>query len=532
MKNLRQNIFYRWAKYKIVFWFILTLKLLDVLILEKIPSVVQQFSQNEIWPYLMPIVVFGALLIHFLCFWKEYGSKLKNFPIILKIFTILRWTMFIPEAISIIVIFLTIGAIAYGIETEKFINAVNNELVYAFFFVPLFDFYLFFVIDKKSKNPNSSLYNLIKDVLRKHSRSKWIVKYLVILVVSIILTAFLVPYGLYHYFIINFTDYHVIYKVPQFTNFSNIWSFTEGKIVNDARENYIFPDDPLEFKVMITNPQNIDRNITSTLTIFKGGEMQGKPIHDTWLIERNYTFLFSQPFFLKEEGTYTLNDQFIFDNNLPGSHPNHTIIVENIQVESLSNKLLADSNTSNFWSYVAILFSSITGNVISMIYLRKQYHQTEKQLKTTEREVDARLKAELEVSVADSSLTPVNEKWEGMVKILVKNTGNISARKVRVHFRDPNSSMDISQLVKEEQEIKKSSYQIPGSIQDHSQYPEHIIHKTLLDKPGVYDLAIWITYDYANVKDMEFIQIVRINSQSHSAGPLYEKEDIDNERLK
>lgn len=150
-----------------VFWSIISIKLIEVLILEKIPSVVQQFSQSQIWPYLLPVIVFAALFIHFLCFREEYGSKLKTMSNFLRLFAILRWIWFIPEAISIIVIFLSIAAIAYGIETIQFVKAVNNELIYGLFFVPLFDFYLFYVLDKKLKDPNAKLFSTIRKMAKK-----------------------------------------------------------------------------------------------------------------------------------------------------------------------------------------------------------------------------------------------------------------------------------------------------------------------------------------------------------------------------
>lgn len=363
------------------------------------------------------------------------------------------------------------------------------------------------------------------------TKSNWIVKYLLILVASVILTGFFVPQGIYHYLVFTYTDYRVIEKIEPFNNFPEVWSFEEGKIINIARENYIFPDDPLEYQVIVNNPKEEDRQLTSYLTIFKGGELKGDTIERDWWVKGNDKIQTDIEFFLKEEGTYKLELTFIFDSDLPGSeHPNHTFHIENIQVQSLSNKLLADSNVSNFWSYVAILGSAIGGNIISIIYLKKQHRQTDKQLSLTQKELESRLKAELEVSVAESNLNKKDDKWEGIVKIIVRNNGNISARNVKVHFRDPTSALTLSQLIRDEKKIKMTQFPIPGSIPSHLHYPEHIIHTTILDESRPYDLAIWITYDYADVKDMEFIQIVKINSQSNSDGPLYEKEDIEEEK--
>jgi len=363
------------------------------------------------------------------------------------------------------------------------------------------------------------------------TKSNWIVKYLLILVASVILTGFFVPQGIYHYLASNYTDYRVIEKIEPFKKFPDVWSFDEGKIINTARENYIFPDDPLVYQVNVHNPKEENRQLTSTLRIFKGGELQGNDLKRDWWVRGNDKTPINIEFFLKEEGTYKLELIFIFDSDILGSeHPNHTFHIENIQVQSLSNKLLADANVANFWSYMAIFGSAIGGNIISIIYLKKQHRQTDKQLSLTQKELESRLKAELEVSVAESNLNKKGDKWEGTVKIIVRNNGNISARNVKVHFKDPTSALILSQLIRDEKEIKMTHFPIPGSIPSHLHYPEHIVHSTTLDESRPYDLAVWITYDYADVKDMEFIQIVKINGQSNSDGPFYEKEDIKKEK--
>lgn len=163
-----------------------------------------------------------------------------------------------------------------------------------------------------------------------------------------------------------------------------------------------------------------------------------------------------------------------------------------------------------------------------------QLEKTDQQLALTRKELESRLRAELTVSVADSNLKQNGEKWIGKVKIIVRNDGNVSARHVKVHFKDPDSALTLDQLIRDKEKIKKNPFPIPGSIPSKLHYPEHILHDTTLDESKSYDLAVWVTYDYADVKNMEFIQIVKINAQSHSDGPLYEKEDIENEmkRLK
>lgn len=357
-------------------------------------------------------------------------------------------------------------------------------------------------------------------------------KSLLISIIFIILIITFLPSGVYYYLVWTITDYRVIETIESFKDFPKVWEFEEGKIINTARENYIFPDDPLEYQVNVFNPKEEDRELSSRLLIFKGGELEVEPIERKWLIRGNDKIQTDIEFFLKEEGTYELELQFIFDTQIPGSeHPNHTFYIKNIQVQSLSNKLLADANHNSFWSYLTILSVAIGGNMGSIIYLKKQNKHTENQLKLAKEELESRLRAELEISVQKSDLEKTaDEKWMGTISIHVRNNGSVSARNVKVHFKDPTSSLDLSQLIHDEKEIKKTSFPIPGSISKQYYYPEVITHNTPLDQSGVYEVAIWVTYDYGEVKNMEFIQIIKVNAQANSEGTLYEKEDIEKER--
>ncbi len=376
---------------------------------------------------------------------------------------------------------------------------------------------------------NSELKKIFSQV-KKTVKQKWFWKYVVILSMTVILVSTFVPVGIIYYLIYTYTDYRVIEETEPFKDFPSEWTFTEGKIINTARENYVFPDDPLVYQVTISNPKNFTRDLSADLKIFKGGELKDV-VTRNWSVRQFDKMKTDLEFFLKEEGTYKFEIRFVFDRQIPGSeHPNHTFHIENFQVQSLSNKLLSEANFNNFMSYMAIFGVAVGGNIASIIYLRKQHGQTERQLNLTQKELESRLRADLDVIISDSNLKQDGEKWIGTIRMTVRNDGEISARNVNVHFQDPTYTLSLSQLIQKESEIKKTSFPIPGSIPSHSHYPELIMHKTELQESSVYELAIWVTYDYADVKDMEFIQIVKINNQVHSDGPLYEKEDIEREK--
>jgi len=376
---------------------------------------------------------------------------------------------------------------------------------------------------------NSEMKEIFSEI-KKTVKQKWFWKYVVILSMTVILVSTFVPVGIIYHLIYTYTDYRVIEETEPFKDFPSEWTFTEGKIINTARENYVFPDDPLVYQVTISNPKNFTRDLSADLKIFKGGELKDV-VTRNWSVRQFDKVKTDLEFFLNEEGTYKFEIRFVFDRQISGSeHPNHTFHIENFQVQSLSNKLLAEANFNNFVSYMAIFSVAVGGNIASIIYLRKQHSQTERQLNLTQKELESRLRADLDVIIADSNLKQDGEKWIGTIRMTVRNDGEISARNVNVHFQDPTYALSLSQLIQKESEIKKTSFPIPGSIPSHLPYPELIMHKTELQESSVYELAIWLTYDYADVKDMEFIQIVKINNQVHSDGPLYEKEDIEREK--
>lgn len=326
------------------------------------------------------------------------------------------------------------------------------------------------------------------------------------------------------------TNSKIIRVIPPFTEFPDVWEFGEGEIINKANIDQVSPGDPLEYQVTITNPKQEDRVLSVSFRIFANGEWQN-PIDLQWTILANSTKNIVIPFVLNAGGTNDLQIQFIFDRQIHGSvHPNHTFYVKDIHVLTVGDKALESIVPWSPIIQIALVATTIALVIVTYLNMRKTSRLTDQQLALTRRELESRLKADLTVSVGDSNLKKDGEKWVGTVKIIIRNEGQISARHIKVHFKDPDSSLGLDQLIRDEEKIKKIYFQIPGSIPSKSHYPEHILHNTVLDESKPYDLAVWVTYDYANLKNMEFIQIVKINAQSNSDGPLYEQEDIENEK--
>ena len=303
------------------------------------------------------------------------------------------------------------------------------------------------------------------------------------------------------------------------------------RIINLVQQNEISPNQPLMMIVVAETKWDYFSNLEAKIEVFQSNEMIDS-YDSTFTFRANQKRIIEFPFFLKNEGPQNLKIELLFRNETNNYVFEHrTRQVNDISVLSLRDKLLQEQNVMLFGTQIATIIATATFVGVTWYHMRKTSQHTEEQLKLTRRELESRLRAELEISVQKSDLKQIDDKkWEGMISILVRNNGSVSARNVKVHFKDPTSSLELSQLIRDEKEIKKTSFPIPGSISKNYYYPEQIIHKTPLEQSRVYDVAIWVTYDYGDVKNMELIQIIRVNAQHNSEGPVYEKEDIEKER--
>ena len=373
-------------------------------------------------------------------------------------------------------------------------------------------------------------YNL-KLELKKAVRTKSFWAKVVIAISSVIMLTVLTVFGFLFFLIYTYTDYSLVAETDPLTKYPEEWTIGKGKIINLVRPDYVFPDDPLEYQVEVYNPKDEMRELKIFLKIFKGGELvDDKVIERSWNISGKKKITTDLPIFLKEEGTYNLTIRLVFDMQIPGSeHPNWTFHVDNIQVQSLNNKLLAESNQNNLIGYAIIGSVAFGGNISSIIYLRRQHYQTKEQLQLTRLELESRLRADLTVQMSSSNVKKEGEKYVGSIMLTLKNNGMLPARNIRVSFKDPTSSLDIGQLVRDEKEIKSTHYPVDGITIPESTSGQ-IPHNTTFDGSGPYKLAIWVQYDYADVKNEEFIQIVLINGQTSSLMTLFDKTEIEIEK--
>jgi len=363
--------------------------------------------------------------------------------------------------------------------------------------------------------------------------TQFILSFLAIITVLVVASFFFV----YSIIILDETGFRVIRTVDEFDKFPEFYMVKQGKIINKAGEGFIIPDDPLAYQITIQNPLDFDREVQYILTVKKGEYVE--QFSGTFWLQEESERVYDINFYLKEEGRYDLSLLIVLDveksseelQELLGLDDtiDHTFHVKNLQVSSLANKLLSDLIFSTSLPQIVLVGTTILLVVVTYRNMKKTSRHTEEELKLTRKEINSRLKADCEVLVANTDLKKNGKKAEGILKIRIRNGGTIPANNIQVHFKDPTSSLEIDQLIRDEDEIKKSSMPVKGSILPGLVSPE-ILHKTCLDEPKVYQVAIWVTYDFADVKNMEIIQIVEINVQSHTEPILFTKLDIENEK--
>lgn len=332
------------------------------------------------------------------------------------------------------------------------------------------------------------------------------------------------------------TDSKIIRVIQAFSDFPDVWEFEDGEIINKANKDQVSPGDPLEYHVKIINPINEDRELSGSLRIFAGGEWK-EPIEKWWTIQANSTQNLEIPFTLNDGGSNDVKILFIFDRQISGSlHPNHAFYANGIDVLTEADKILEEVLP---WTPIiqgVLAATTIILVVVTFLNMRKttiftkeQLEKTDKQLEFTRTELEFRLKADLIVQIGESHLKPVDIQFEGRIILNLINNGVLPARNVRISFKDQTSAIEIGQLIRDEKEIKSNHSPIEGIIKPQSTSMA-VAHITKREKSGVYKVAIWVQYDYAEIKNEEFIQIVQVNGQKNTLPALYDKIEIDTER--
>lgn len=156
---MMDNLLLRWAKWKIVLYIIVTMEIIENFVFPLYRTQLQNFLHVNMYIYLIPTTII-LLAIHYFCFKKEYGNHIKTAPTGLKFLFLSRWFLFALEFVSVLVFFLVLFPIAFDIETPQLHNAIFQEIIYAYLGVQLYDFFLFWSIDKKLKGEKIDLRKL------------------------------------------------------------------------------------------------------------------------------------------------------------------------------------------------------------------------------------------------------------------------------------------------------------------------------------------------------------------------------------
>jgi hypothetical protein len=201
------------------------------------------------------------------------------------------------------------------------------------------------------------------------------------------------------------------------------------------------------------------------------------------------------------------------------------------------NEIPSDPNWLLAIATIGLAIATIVLVFINFHYLRKSNKNTEEQLKLTRHEIQSRLRPELLIEVYNWNtgiFKNDKQEYEGKLVFHLKNVGTMPARNVKVHFQDSTSGfIRLEQLVKDRSKIFENPYRVKGIIRKNGA-SEMISHSTSLPKFGHYQIAVWVTYDYADVKNDEFIQIIDVidgpgSSITYMLSIIYDKNDIQEE---
>lgn len=318
--------------------------------------------------------------------------------------------------------------------------------------------------------------------MQKQKRKKLIAIFLIIYIISI--------GSSWGYFFYQQDADHDKRVIREFSSsdskFSELYEVENRRLVNVARESYIFPNDRLEYRFTIVNPLEHQIRVLYEFEVFRTGDR----IHDEsgeWYFQDNDVEHRAFEFFLPDEGPYDLKANWIFYNQTNGEkYAQYAPLERDIQVLSLANKLLDDGNQLTYHGLIAasvVGIGTIMALGFSVYFSNKHTKQLESQFHIEKR---AWLGATTMMTYDNVSNT---------LTFPYKNYGKLPAKNIREyngHSTNLISRNDISSTRPEITHIstvfpdQEANYFMSGLDQD--------TIKTIENKTG--HLFIWIEIDY------------------------------------
>lgn len=331
-------------------------------------------------------------------------------------------------------------------------------------------------------------------------------------------------------------DYYLIKNVTGFHEFPEHYDIKGAAIISNIREDYVFPDDPLEYQVTVYNPRDFDREVRYILTIKKGNETE--TIDNVFLLQAKKERTYPIDFHLKEVGAYSLKLQLIFDVEKTPQELKQIVGEDDpidraldevfIDVQSSMRILQDDLIRSNL--IIGIPLVVATGFLVLFTYLsiKRSSKQTSEELKLTRVQLENTFRAELRIERADSGVGEKNGKPYGFFKAILRNIGTVSATNIKVYNYKKFSEIKLEELIKKRKKIKSTGViEILGSVprEGHTSVQEIPVP---MEEKKPFDIAIWIEYDYLEKRKNELIQIFHVSKGTvYKTKTTYEKHHIE-----
>lgn len=173
--------------------------------------------------------------------------------------------------------------------------------------------------------------------------------------------------------------------------YSELYQVENKRLVNVTGENFIHPNDALEYRFTIVNPLEHQIRVTYEFEVFS----ERVKIHEQygeWNIQGGDDEQGKFEFFLFEEGPYDLKINLIFYNEHSGEkYAQYTSWNKDVKVLSFTNKLQDDSNQLTFQGLITASVVGVGGVVAlitSITYSKSKTDKIDKQNKNLKEQVN------------------------------------------------------------------------------------------------------------------------------------------------
>lgn len=199
-----------------------------------------------------------------------------------------------------------------------------------------------------------------------------------------------------NYVFAEYDEGWIISTVKGIDSNKQFYEIYESHIINNVREEHIFPDDPLTYKLIIYNPYDFTREIKTTLILEKG-DIETRT-ENSFNLHPNDVRVMEIPFHLKELGAYSITLELLLDTDKTQeereklfnitNYFNHRLDTVFVDVQSPLEKLQADLINSSITTQALLVIATISLVLITFWGIKKTHRQMEKQSKQTEKNLE------------------------------------------------------------------------------------------------------------------------------------------------